>query len=204
MVNSSSEAGHLVVNGMSYSKRDGENSNSAIVVSVGANEFDMSDPLSGIEYQRQLEKKAFELGGGKIPQQLYGDYLRGVPSTGYGSFGRASSGAVAIIDTFTSSAKGDTVLTDLNPLFSSDIRDSFILGIKHFEKLMSGFSDESAILSGVESRTSSPVRINRDETFQSAVRGLYPCGEGAGYAGGITSAAMDGLRVARAICDTYK
>ena len=192
VVNSSSEEGRLVVNGMSYSGRNGSNSNSAIVVSVGEKEYDMEDPLSGIEYQRSLEKKAYELGGGKIPQQRYGDFKKKVS-------GEESVAALEV----TSQTKGETVAADLTTLFSDEINKSFIEGMDEFDKQMKGFSDYNAILSGVESRTSSPVRIPRDETFQSEIRGLYPCGEGAGYAGGITSAAMDGLKCARALIEEY-
>ena len=189
VVNSSSEAGHLVVNGMSYSQRDGANSNSAIVVSVGEHEYDMSDPLSGMEFQRRLEAKAYELGAGRIPQQLYADFIHGRTSSSYGSFASANMGGAAF--------------SDLNPLFSKAMKDSFVLGMEEFDKKMQGFAREDAILSGVESRTSSPVRIPRDDNFQSDIRGLFPCGEGAGYAGGITSAAMDGLKVARALIYDY-
>ena len=189
VVNSSSEENHLVVNGMSYSKRDGANSNSAIVVSVGANEFDLNDPLSAIAYQRDLERRAYELGQGKIPQQLLGDYVSGKASTGYGGF--------------SSQHKGDSAFCDLTPIFSKEIKDSFLEGMKLFDHKMKGFFNEEAILSGVESRTSSPIRIWRDDNFMSSVKGLYPCGEGAGYAGGITSAAMDGLKVAERIAKFY-
>ena len=189
VVNSSSEAGHLVVNGMSYARRDGANSNSAIVVSVGEHEYDMSDPLSGMEFQRRLEAKAYELGAGRIPQQLYADFILGRTSSSYGSFVSANMGGAAF--------------SDLNPLFSKAMKDSFVLGMEEFDKKMQGFAREDAILSGVESRTSSPVRIPRDDNFQSDIRGLFPCGEGAGYAGGITSAAMDGLKVARALIYDY-
>ncbi len=189
VVNSSSEAGHLVVNGMSYARRDGANSNSAIVVSVGEHEYDMSDPLSGMEFQRRLEAKAYELGAGRIPQQLYADFILGRTSSSYGSFASSNMGGAAF--------------SDLNPLFSKAMKDSFVLGMEEFDKKMQGFAREDAILSGVESRTSSPVRIPRDDNFQSDIRGLFPCGEGAGYAGGITSAAMDGLKVARALIYDY-
>ena len=189
VVNSSSEENHLVVNGMSYSKRDGKNSNSAIVVSVGKKEFDLNEPLAAIEYQRRLESIAYELGKGRIPQQLFGDFLSKKASTGYGSFDSAH--------------KGSATFADLNPLFSEEIRDSFVAGMELFDKKMKGFYNEEAILSGVESRTSSPIRIVRNEDFMSDVKGLYPCGEGAGYAGGITSAAMDGLKVAEKIASFY-
>ena len=185
VVNSSSEENHLVVNGMSYSKRDSKNANSAIVVSVGAREFDKNNPLSGIEYQRSIEHKAFELCNGKIPQQLYGDFKEKKPSSSYGGF--------------TSETKGQVAFGMLSDIFSQDIFQSFIDGMDMFGSKIKGFDRDDAILSGVESRTSSPVRINRNELFQSNIAGLFPCGEGAGYAGGITSAAMDGIKVAEAV-----
>ena len=185
VVNSSSEENRLVVNGMSYSKRDSHNANSAIVVSVGATEFDKSNPLAGIEFQRQIEGKAFNLASGKIPQQLYGDFKENRLSAGYGDF--------------SSETKGYTAFGLLSEIFSHEINQSIIDAMGHFGTKIKGFDRHDAILSGVESRTSSPVRINRDEQFQSNIRGLYPCGEGAGFAGGITSAAMDGLKVAEAV-----
>ena len=185
MVNSSSEENRLVVNGMSYSKRDSYNANSAIVVSVGSKEFDKSNPLSGIEYQRNIEAKAFSLCNGKIPQQLYGDFKLGKLSNSYGDF--------------TSETKGKTAFGMLSEIFSQEISQSIIDAMGHFGTKIKGFDRYDAILSGVESRTSSPVRINRNEQFQSNIAGLYPCGEGAGFAGGITSAAMDGLKVAEAV-----
>ncbi len=185
VVNSSSEENRMVVNGMSYSKRDSNNANSAIVVSVGGNEFDKTNPLSGIEYQRQIENKAFVLCNGKIPQQLYGDFKAGKLTASYGDF--------------SSETKGMTSFGMLSDIFSQEINQSIIDAMGHFGTKIKGFDRYDAILSGVESRTSSPVRINRDEFFQSNIRGLYPCGEGAGYAGGITSAAMDGIKVAEAM-----
>ncbi len=185
VVNSSSEDNRLVVNGMSYSKRDSLNANSAIVVSVGGNEFDKSNPMAGVEYQRSLEEKAFDICKGKIPQQLYGDFKEKKLSTSFGAF--------------NSQTKGNTGFGLLSDIFSHEIYQSVIDGMGVFGTKIKGFDREDAILSGVESRTSSPVRINRDEFFQSNVTGLYPCGEGAGYAGGITSAAMDGMKVAEAV-----
>ncbi|MBE5903997.1 MAG: FAD-dependent oxidoreductase [Pseudobutyrivibrio sp.] len=190
VVNSSSEANRLVVNGMSYSKRDSKNANSAIVVTVGGREFDKTNPLSGIEYQRAIENKAFELCDGKIPQQLFGDYKTGKISSNYGDF-----------DSVT---KGLTAFGPLHEIFSQEIRDSIIDAMGFFGTKIKGFDRLDSILSGVESRTSSPVRIKRNELFQSNVSGLYPCGEGAGYAGGITSAAMDGLKVAEAVIANNK
>ncbi|MCR5581934.1 MAG: FAD-dependent oxidoreductase [Pseudobutyrivibrio sp.] len=185
VVNSSSEDNRLVVNGMSYSKRDSNNANSAIVVSVGEKEFDKSNPLAGIEYQRQLEHKAFELCQGKIPQQLFGDFKAKRLSTSYGDF--------------ASETRGATGFGMLSDIFSQEVNQSIIDGMGIFGTKIKEFDRDDAIFSGVESRTSSPVRIRRDELYQANIAGLYPCGEGAGYAGGITSAAMDGMKVAEAV-----
>ncbi len=185
VVNSSSEEGMLAVNGMSYSDRSSRNANSAIVVTIGEKEFDMSDPMAGIRYQRELETKAYALAEGAIPQQLFADYKENRASTGYGSF--------------ESCAKGKTAFANLRGLMTAPMEEAFLDAMSFFGKKIHGYDRDDAILSGVESRTSSPVRINRDETFQSSVRGLFPCGEGAGYAGGITSAAMDGLKCAEAL-----
>ena len=187
VVNASSEAGHLAVNGMSNYGRDSANANSAIVVAVGAGEYDMDDPLGAIEYQRSIEKRAYDLCQGKIPQQLYGDFKDNRESKSYGDFESLTKGAHAF--------------ANLRGIYSPEIERAFIEGMDFFDRRIHGFARYDAILSGVESRTSSPVRIPRDETFQSSVRGLYPCGEGAGYAGGITSAAIDGIKVAEAVID---
>ncbi len=187
VVNASSEAGHLAVNGMSNYGRDSANANSAIVVAVGAGEYDMDDPLGAIEYQRSIEKKAYDLCQGKIPQQLYGDFKDNRESKSYGDFESLTKGAHAF--------------ANLRGIYSHEIERAFIDGMDYFDKRIHGFARYDAILSGVESRTSSPVRIPRDDTFQSSIHGLYPCGEGAGYAGGITSAAIDGIKVAEAVID---
>ncbi len=189
VVNSSSEQGRLAVNGMSYSGRDGANANSAIIVSVTPDDFGGNGPLAGVEFQRKLEQKAFEMGNGFIPQQLFGDFEQKTVSNSYGEFG--------------SCTKGNTTFAPLHELFSPEIRDSFIAGMHRFGGYIPGFDRYDCILSGVESRTSSPVRISRDETFESNKKGVYPCGEGAGYAGGIMSAAMDGLKIAEAIIGKF-
>ena len=189
MVNSSSEEGGLVVNGMSYSGRNSSTANSAIIVSVGTEDFKDDDALAGMRFQEQLERKAFALGQGKIVQQLYGDYCKGQASQNYGEF--------------VSNTKGQTTFTNLRGLLSEEIEETFIQGIEHFAHIIPGFNRADAILSGIESRTSSPLRILRNEEFESSIKGIYPCGEGAGYAGGITSAAMDGVKVAEAIIKKY-
>lgn len=189
VVNASSKEKALVVNGMSYAKRDSQNANSAIIVSVGPTEFGATDALAGMRYQEQLEQKAYALANGSIPQQLFGDYEERRQSSAYGAY--------------TSVTKGKTAFANLRGLLSEEMEDSFCQGMHHFGKIIPGFDRPDAILSGIESRTSSPVRMLRDENFESECKGIYPCGEGAGYAGGITSAAMDGLKVAEAIIMRY-
>ncbi len=190
VVNSSSEDEMLVVNGMSYSDRDSSTANSAIIISVNTDDFGGTDPLAGMRYQRELEQKAYALAKGNIPQQLYGDFCENRNSTSYGDF--------------SSNTKGMTSFTNLRGLFSKDMEESFMGGMEHFAHIIPEFNRADAILSGVESRTSSPLRILRNENYESMIKGIYPCGEGAGYAGGITSAAMDGVRIAEAIIKKYK
>lgn len=190
VVNTSSEEKRLAVNGMSYSKRDGKNANSAIIVTVTPEDFDTKGPLSGVRFQQKLEEKAWELGAGMIPQQLFGDFVQQKISSQYGSF--------------SSELKGQHTFGALHELFGADLAASFTEGMHQFSKYIKDFDRPDAILSGVESRTSSPVRILRNEQFESSFQGIYPCGEGAGYAGGIMSAAMDGLKVAEAIAKKYR
>jgi len=185
VVNSSSENNAMVVNGMSYSGRNGDNSNSAIVVSVGEKEFNINDPMSALRYQLDIEKKTFEIGAGTIPQQLYSDFKNDTVSYSYGSY--------------SSCTKGGTSFQNLRHIFSEEINNSFIEGMQSFDRKIPGFASGDTILSGIESRTSSPVRITRNENGTSSVSGLFPCGEGAGYAGGIMSAAMDGLKIAEKV-----
>ena len=191
VVNASSEEQRLAVNGMSYQSRAGANANSAIIVTVHPQDYaDYTDsPLAGVVYQRKLEEKAYQMGNGCIPQQLFGDYLEKKNTTGYG--------------TFASETKGATAFAPLHELFSDKMRMAFLYGMEQFGNKIQGFDRYDAILSGVESRTSSPIRIHRKEDFMSDIVGIYPCGEGAGYAGGIMSAAMDGIKVAEAIAAVY-
>lgn len=189
VVNASSEAGRLAVNGMSYHDRAGENANSALIVTVTPEDFPDASPLSGIAYQRALEEMAYRIGDGKIPFQLYGDFKEGREFTGFGAVNPAF--------------KGVCQPANLREALPACLSNALMEGIADFDKKIRGFGREDAILAGVESRTSSPVRIGRDEHFESQVKGLFPCGEGAGYAGGITSAAMDGLRVAEELRRRY-
>lgn len=189
VVNASSEKGGLAVNGMSYHSRSGRNANSALIVSVTPEDFESMHPLSGVEYQRKLERAAFQAAGGRVPVQLYEDFCKN----------RASS----IFKEVLPSIKGEYAFANLREILPEYVSASLIEGIGAFGRKMKDFDRGDAILSGVESRTSSPVRIVRDERLESNIKGLYPCGEGAGYAGGITSAAMDGIKIAEAIAKKY-
>lgn len=190
VVNASSEEGRTCVNGMSYSKRDSENANSAIIVTVTPEDYGNGGPLDGMYFQRRLEEAAFEAGLGNIPVQTYGDFKKKVKTTQYGAVKPVTCGKVTN--------------ADLNDVFPEYIRESIIEGMEGFAKNIEGFNREDALLSAVESRTSSPVRILRDDEFMANIKGLIPCGEGAGYAGGITSAAIDGIKAFEAICHKYK
>lgn len=189
VVNSSSEEKRLAVNGMSYHDRNGENANSALIVSITPKDYKTSHPLGGLEFQRLLESAAYKLGNGKVPIQLYKDFCKNVKSEQLGKV--------------RPQIKGGYVLSNLREIFPDFISQSLMEGIKVFGTKMKGFDREDAILSGIESRTSSPVRILRNEAFENEIKGIYPCGEGAGYAGGITSAAMDGIKMAEAIAKRY-
>lgn len=190
VVNASSEAGRLAVNGMSYQDRSGENANSALIVTVTPDDFSGDSPLSGVAYQRALEETAYRLAAGRIPVQLYGDFKAGRVSTGFGAV--------------KPQMKGEYGFADLKAEFPSYLGAALVEGMDYFGSVIAGFDREDAILAGIESRTSSPLRILRDQGFESGLKGLFPCGEGAGYAGGITSAAMDGVRVAEELAARYK
>ncbi|MBQ6660900.1 MAG: FAD-binding protein [Lachnospiraceae bacterium] len=211
VVNASSEPGRLAINGMSNYDRAEENSNSAIVVTVTPEEYladyerlrasrpefsetphvsEIRPALLGMEYQRRLEEAAFSVGEGRIPTQTFADYLAKRPSTGCGSVRPVNKGAVTY--------------TELHSCLPQYMADDIEEGMLAFDRKMPGFGDGDVLLQAIESRTSSPVRINRDETLQAEGRkGLYPCGEGAGYAGGILSAAVDGLRIAETLIAEY-
>lgn len=195
VVNASSENGRTAVNGMSYSGRNGENANSAIIVAVTPEDYGSDHPLAGIAFQRRLEERAYELGQGKIPAQRYGDFRNRV--TGQDDGWQEPETMIQ------PQCKGGYVWADVSKILPEECNRAFVDGMECFERQIRGFDRPDAVLLGVESRTSSPVRIGRDETLQSEIRGLYPCGEGAGYAGGITSAAMDGLRVAEQIASEF-
>lgn len=188
VVNASSEKGMLTINGMSEYKRDKENANSAIVVTVNTRDFG-EGPLDGMYFQRSLEKKAYVLGKGKIPIQLWKDFEKNQKSEKLGN----------IKPIF----KGEYIFSNLQELFPSYITESLLEAIPYFDRKIKGFAREDAILAGIESRTSSPVRILRSESYMSNIEGIYPCGEGSGYAGGIMTAAMDGIKVAEVLSTLY-
>ncbi|MBQ6841067.1 MAG: FAD-dependent oxidoreductase [Bacilli bacterium] len=189
VVNASSETGLLAINGMSNHARDENNANSAIVVTVDPKDYGES-ALGGIEFQRNLEKRAYELGKGHVPIQLLGDYNSNTVSKEFKSISPVM--------------KGKYTFANLNELFNEDINRSLKEAFEHFGSKINGFNNPDAILAGVESRTSSPVKIVRNENFESNYKGIFPCGEGAGYAGGITSAGIDGIKVAEAIGKIFK
>ena len=223
VVNASSEEGRLAVNGMSYHDRAGENANSALIVTVTPEDYacygkwegqqpeppcetfshikegesendekkshDNCHPLAGIAFQRDLEERAWELGKGKIPVQLYGDFCADRESTSFGDVKPAFCGQYAF--------------ANLRKLLPEYLSASLMEAMEGFGHMISGFDRPDAIFAGIESRTSSPLRILRDESLESGIKGLFPCGEGAGYAGGITSAAMDGIKVAEELIRRY-
>ena len=208
VVNASSEEGRLAVNGMSYSGRNGEHANSAIVVAVDEKDFGSDHVLAGMHFQRELEQKAYELGKGKIPVEFYEDFKIGAES---GLCNEKADLDVQNDTTVTDtpetnshhSIKGHYAYANVNRIFSDAISKAIVDGMEQFDRMIPGFARENPLLCGVESRTSAPLRILRDECYQTCVRGIYPCGEGAGYAGGITSAAMDGMKVAESIITEY-
>ncbi len=207
VVNASSEHKRTAVNGMSYSGRDGANSNSAMIVTVSPEDYGGAGPLSGIAFQRRLEERAYEIGRGAVPVERYGDFHSAVCGADC-SFGLLQGRLSARYPDFTPAVRGTWQSAPVHGILPDFLNRALAEGIDLIGQKVPGFNDADAFLSGVESRTSSPVRILRDETGQSAVRGLFPCGEGAGYAGGITSAAMDGIliaeKVASACCNVLK
>ncbi len=184
VVAAASETGGVAVNGMSRFARDAENSNSAVLVGVAPEDFGSEHPLAGVKLQRKMERDAFLLGGGgyKAPSQTVGDFLVDRPSTGFGE----------VIPSYPRGVTPCDLRDCLPPFVSRSLKE----GLPLMGRKLQGFDREEAVLTGVETRSSSPVRMVRDDGGQSAIRGLYPCGEGAGYAGGITSSAVDGIRCA--------
>ena len=172
---------------MSYHDRAGCNSNTALITTVTPEDFSSDSPLAGLEFQRKYEKLAYKIGKGKIPVQLFGDFIKKQVSTKIG--------------TVTPSIKGDWQFANLHECLPDYVCESLLEGMKAFGRKIKGYDAEDAVFSGVETRTSSPLRMERDKKFESNIKGFFPCGEGAGYAGGITSAAMDGIKTAEAIAE---
>lgn len=189
VVNSSSEVNKIAINGMSNRARDSKNANSAIVVTVNPSDYGLN-PLDGVNFQRKLEERTYEVGNGKIPVQLFRDFLDNKKSTEFKDV--------------KPNIKGNYTLANLNDIFPDYILESLKEAIINFDKKIKGFARDDAILSAIESRTSSPIRLERNENMESNIIGIYPIGEGAGYAGGITSAAIDGIKVAEAIAKIYE
>lgn len=186
-----SEENRVVTNGMSYKARNLENANSAIIVSVGSDDFASDDPLAGVEFQRKYESLAYEIGGKdySAPIQLFKDFKEKKVSTEFGS----------IYPTYRPGVN----FSNLWDCLPSYVCESLVEGITCFGKIIDGYANDDVILTGVETRTSSPIKIIRNEELMANVEGVFPCGEGAGYAGGIMSAGIDGLRVAESIMKKY-
>lgn len=192
VVAAASEAGRLVTNGMSEFARDKKNANSALLVGLAPNDFAGEHPLRGMYFQREIEEKAFRAGGAdyRAPAQLVGDFLKNRTSERFGE----------VMPSYAPGVRPGNLENCLPEFVTETMR----LGIAEMDKKLHGFASYDAVLTGVESRSSSPVRILRDENFESSVKGLYPCGEGAGYAGGIMSAAADGLKCAKKLLESLE
>lgn len=194
VVNASSEEGHTVINGMSYSDRAGENANSAIICNVTPDDFKNDGcgvfPLSGVEFQRKYEKLTYDKANGKMIIQKLTDFNNNIPSKACGEI--------------KPEVKGEYIYGNVRECLPSFVADSIEEAMSAFDKKIKGFGNDDTLMLGIETRTSSPVRIVRDNSLNSiSYMGLYPCGEGAGYAGGIMSAALDGIKVAEKIISTY-
>ena len=191
VVAAASEEGRVVTNGMSYADRDGENANAALLVTLNPQEFPIDGTLGGMYWQREIEEKAFAASGSyRAPAQTVGDFLSGKPSTGAGQ----------VQPTYCPGVHW----CDLHDVLPEKITRSLAQALPLLDGKLKGYSSPDAVMTAPETRSSSPVRILRDETRQSALRGLYPTGEGAGYAGGIMSAAVDGIQTAEAILEAMK
>ena len=198
IVDASSEPSRIAVNGMSEHARGSGRANSAIVCTVGPEEYGTEHPLSGMYFQQELEEKAYRIGQGAIPVQRYIRMKENYEKRRNGEPFPADS-PDPYLTSHDLCIRGRWTPADLSELLPRALTADFIEGMEEFDHKIPGFAGEEAFAAGIESRTSSPVRIPRGEDLQSRIRGLYPCGEGAGYAGGIMSAAMDGIRVAEAI-----
>ncbi len=215
VVNASSQEGRLAVNGMSYSGRDGKNANSAIIVTVTPEDFGDEHPLAGIRFQEEMEERAYRIGQGMVPVEYYADFKKELEAGEAGGDLAKTGNFACDVDstqqiaqettsrTITPSIKGRYTFAKVSEILPRELSEAFVDGMEQFEHKIRGFAGENVLVEGIESRTSSPVRIHRNEQLVGNYVNLYPCGEGAGYAGGITSAAMDGMRVAEMIALEY-
>jgi uncharacterized FAD-dependent dehydrogenase len=189
VVAAASEQGGVVTNGMSNADRDGENANAALLVTVNPAQFPYEGALGGMYWQRQIEHRAFEISGSyRAPAQRVGDFLTG----------RSSDGAGTVIPTY----RPGVYWCDLHDVLPKEFTDALEQALPQLDMQLHGFAHPDAVMTAPETRSSSPVRIIRDESRQSTMRGLFPCGEGAGYAGGIMSAAIDGIQCAEALIES--
>lgn len=192
VIPAASEEGGVVTNGMSNYSRDGSNANSALLVQIRREDFDNGDVLDGVEFQRKIERAAYEAGGSSYaaPVQRLEDFFAGRESSRFGE----------VVPTYAAG----TAMFDLNRIFPSYISESMRAGIIDMDRRLHGFASPDAVMTGAETRFSSPVRVLRGENCESvSAAGVYPCGEGCGYSGGITSSAADGILVAEKICEKY-
>lgn len=211
VVNASSELGHTAVNGMSYSKRDSACANSAIIVGVSPEDYEsdsfysfmhcnenspIPDALKGIAFQRELEKRAFDAASGKVPIEKYGNFKKDLQKSGMILEELPMENSIL---PFSPDIKGKYTETNVTSIMPFVLQKAFVEGMEQINRHLPGFASDEVWICGIESRTSSPIRIIRDDMMQASIGGIYPCGEGAGYAGGITSAAMDGIKVAEKI-----
>ena len=185
VVAAASEEKTVVTNGMSYRDRAGDNANAALLVTLHPDVFPYEGPLGGVRWQQELEQIAYRVGNGKAPAQLVGDFLSGRPSTGAGRVQPTYQPGVT--------------WCDLHQVLPQRITDALKAAIPQLDRKLKGFATPDGVLTAPETRSSSPVRIIRGEDRQSILKGLYPTGEGAGYAGGIMSAAIDGILSAEAL-----
>jgi uncharacterized FAD-dependent dehydrogenase len=189
VVNASSENNRLAINGMSNYKRDSGYANSAIVVTVNQEDFGCN-LFDGLNFQRKLEENAYKEGNGCIPLERYIDYKNNIKPNKIGSIKPMVLGKYKV--------------SNINNIFPNYINESIKEAMEYFNTKIKNFSDDDVLILGVETRTSSPIRIQRDKNYESNIKGIYPIGEGAGYAGGITTAAMDGLRASLVFASIYK
>jgi uncharacterized FAD-dependent dehydrogenase len=192
VVNSSSEEKGIVTNGMSYSARDGKNANAALLVNVTPDDFPSDHPLAGIEFQRQFEQLAFDIAGKNYhyPLQCVGDFLKDQNSKAIGSVKPTIQPGYSFVK--------------MQDIYPSYITNTLKEALVYFDKRIKGYASDDAILTGPETRSSSPVKLIRNNRHEAPIKGLYPMGEGAGYAGGIMSAAVDGMKTAESIIKQFR